>query len=150
MQGDSLTQRSSTFRNSAGQSENCRGGQDLSNLGRHDTSQAGIQQASRMAGPVLHQPSFSKAALELQVAFPIDKSCAPATEFSFPNRWRARSQTLQHPKYVVHHGLQHPRGPERGSDGSTGYWTSYWTWPSRISPEVGSSEVLTTPPTTTM
>ena len=62
-----------------------------------------------MAGLVLHQPSFSKATLELQVAFPVDKSCAPATEFSFPNRWRARSPTLYHPKHSIPDGLRHPR-----------------------------------------
>ena len=82
-----------------------------------------ILQASRLPGATFHQPSFSKAALEYQAAFPVDTNCVRATEFSFPNRWRARSPTLQHLKYYVQHGLQHPRGPGIGSDGSTGHRT---------------------------
>ena len=58
MDGDSLPQWTSTIRNQAGQLDGCGS---------------------------LHQPSFSKAGLEHQSAFPVDTSGARATEFSgFP------------------------------------------------------------------
>ena len=55
MLGDSLPQWTSTIRNQAGQLDGC---------------------------GLLHQPSFSKAGLEHQSAFPVDTSGARATEFS--------------------------------------------------------------------
>ena len=85
MQGDSLPQWTSTIRNQAGQLDGC---------------------------SFLHQPSFSKAGLEHQPAFRVDTSGARATEFSFPNRWRARSQTYIIPSttYIMVYSV--PANPE--------------------------------------
>ena len=47
-----------------------------------------------------------------QAAFPLDLTYKRSTEFSFPNRWRARKPALQHTKYSYNMAHSIPADPE--------------------------------------